>query len=91
MGEKRVLQGHVQSIAAGIEDRDRTNGSNLLPNVNPTFNWVRLAQRIPVRVAIDTVPPGVHLVAGQTATVQVLAAPARPATSSVAAIPVRKQ
>jgi multidrug resistance efflux pump len=47
--------------------------------VNPTFNWVRLAQRIPVRVAIDAVPADLRLVAGQTATVQVLQAQARPA------------
>jgi len=71
MGEETRLRGHVQSIAAGIEDRDRSNGSNLLPNVNPTFNWVRLAQRIPVRIALDDVPPGVQLVSGRTATVSV--------------------
>ncbi|WP_059410563.1 efflux RND transporter periplasmic adaptor subunit [Cupriavidus basilensis] len=71
MGESRVLHGHVQSIAAGIEDRDRTNGSNLLPNVNPTFNWVRLAQRIPVRIVLDEPPPDLRLVAGRTATVSV--------------------
>jgi hypothetical protein len=61
----------------------------MLPNVNPTFNWVRLAQRIPVRIAIDTVPAGVRLVAGQTATVKVLpatqVAAATPAAVSVAA------
>jgi multidrug resistance efflux pump len=73
MGEKRVLHGHVQSIAAGIEDRDRTNGSNLLPNVNPTFNWVRLAQRVPVRIQFDQMPEDVRLVAGRTATVSVKA------------------
>ncbi|MGO4332214.1 efflux RND transporter periplasmic adaptor subunit [Cupriavidus sp. 2TAF22] len=71
MGESRVLHGHVQSIAAGIEDRDRTNGANLLPNVNPTFNWVRLAQRIPVRIVLDEPPPDLRLVAGRTATVSV--------------------
>ena len=71
MGDDARLRGRVQSIAAGIEDRDRSSGANLLPNVNPTFNWVRLAQRIPVRVKIDDVPEGVRLVAGQTATVAV--------------------
>jgi RND family efflux transporter MFP subunit len=64
------LRGHVQSIAAGIEDRERSDG--LLANVNPTFTWVRLAQRIPVRVALDEVPEGTSLVAGRTATVTVL-------------------
>jgi RND family efflux transporter MFP subunit len=72
MGAKADLSGHVESFAEGIADRDRSTGANLLPNVNPTFNWVRLAQRIPVRVAIDAVPADVRLVAGQTATVQVL-------------------
>ncbi|MDF3885719.1 efflux RND transporter periplasmic adaptor subunit [Cupriavidus basilensis] len=71
MGERTLLHGHVQSIAAGIEDRDRSNGSNLLPNVNPTFNWVRLAQRVPVRIVLDDVPAGVRLVSGRTATVSV--------------------
>ncbi|CAM3424319.1 HlyD family secretion protein [Cupriavidus taiwanensis] len=71
MGEPRRLRGHVQSIAAGIEDRDRSAGSNLLPNVNPTFNWVRLAQRVPVRIALEDVPADVRLVSGRTATVAV--------------------
>jgi len=69
MGEPRLLQGHVASIASGIEDRERSPSANLLPNVNPTFSWVRLAQRVPVRVAIDRVPPGIKLVSGRTATV----------------------
>lgn len=72
MGDDRVIAGHVQSIAGGIEDRDRSAGANLLANVNPTFSWVRLAQRIPVRVAIDHVPAGETLVVGRTATVEVL-------------------
>jgi RND family efflux transporter MFP subunit len=72
MGAKVDLSGHVESFAEGIADRDRSTGANLLPNVNPTFNWVRLAQRIPVRVALDAVPADMRLVAGQTATVQVL-------------------
>ncbi|MBB2917349.1 efflux RND transporter periplasmic adaptor subunit [Cupriavidus alkaliphilus] len=71
MGEPRHLRGHVHSIAAGIEDRDRSAGSNLLPNVNPTFNWVRLAQRVPVRIVLEDVPADVRLVSGRTATVAV--------------------
>ncbi|MFM0045847.1 efflux RND transporter periplasmic adaptor subunit [Paraburkholderia sediminicola] len=71
MGEPNILRGHVQSIVAGIEDRDRTQGSNLLPNVNPAFSWVRLAQRIPVRVALDEVPSDFRMIAGRTATVSV--------------------
>lgn len=79
MGTDTPIRGHVESIAGGIEDRDRTEGATLLPNVNPTFSWVRLAQRIPVRIAIDRVPAGVPLVSGRTTTVQVL--PAVAATS----------
>ncbi|SMG60774.1 efflux RND transporter periplasmic adaptor subunit [Paraburkholderia susongensis] len=71
MGEPTPLRGHVQSIVAGIEDRDRTQSANLLPNVNPAFSWVRLAQRIPVRVALDEVPTDFRMIAGRTATVSV--------------------
>src|SRR5471030_2506644 len=71
MGEAKMLHGHVQSIAAAIEDRDRVQGSNLLPNVNPAFSWVRLAQRIPVRIALDEVPADFRMIAGRTATVSV--------------------
>ncbi|WP_186157402.1 efflux RND transporter periplasmic adaptor subunit [Burkholderia gladioli] len=77
MGEPRPLRGHVQSIVAAIEDRDRTQSANLLPNVNPAFSWVRLAQRIPVRVALDEVPDDFRMIAGRTATVAIRAPDAR--------------
>ena len=76
MGSSRALLGKVESVAAGIEDRDRSNGSTLLANVNPTFNWVRLAQRVPVRIALDRTERN-ELVAGATATVEVLGSAAR--------------
>lgn len=69
MGDPRVLSGHVESIAAGISDSERTDTGNLLPNVNATFSWVRLAQRIPVRVRIDHAPADLRLISGRTATV----------------------
>lgn len=72
MGESEPLHGTVHSISAAIEDRDRSSGSNLLPNVNPAFSWVRLAQRIPVRVTLDEVPESIHLIAGRTATVTII-------------------
>jgi multidrug resistance efflux pump len=72
MGDPRLLDGHVESIAAGIEDRERGPSANLLPNVSPTFSWVRLAQRIPVRIVLDQPPPEIRLIAGRTATVTVL-------------------
>jgi multidrug resistance efflux pump len=71
LGSHHTLRGTVESVAAGIEDRDRSNGSTLLANVNPTFNWVRLAQRVPVRIALDRSERD-ELVAGATATVEVL-------------------
>ena len=55
-----------------LEDRDRAEGASLLANVNPTFSWVRLAQRVPVRIRLDPVPDGMSLVAGRSATVEVL-------------------
>jgi multidrug resistance efflux pump len=72
MGGKHMLRGRVESVAAGIEDRDRSAGATLLANVNPTFNWVRLAQRIPVRIALDNATERNELVAGATATVEVV-------------------
>ena len=72
MGDPRQLHGRVDSIAAGINDSERSNTSNLLPSVNPTFTWVRLAQRIPVRIKLERVPPDVLLVSGRTATVTIL-------------------
>ena len=83
MGGARI-DGTVESIAAGIADRDRSTSSNLLPSVNPTFNWVRLAQRIPVRVKLDALPAGTRLVAGATVTVQVVEGAASTPTRNVA-------
>ncbi len=71
MGYDAPIQGHVQSVARAITDRENAIGSDLIANVNPTFSWVRLAQRIPVRIAIDKVPDGVTLSAGMTATIVV--------------------
>ena len=71
IGDARVLSGHVESIAYGIEDQNRSTSGDLLAFVNPTFSWVRLAQRIPVRIKLDNVPPNLLLVAGRTATVSI--------------------
>jgi RND family efflux transporter MFP subunit len=85
MGENRPIRGRVESIAGGIEDRDRSAGQNLLANVNPTFSWVRLAQRVPVRVTIDEVPPGLRLLPGRTATVNIEPAAGTPPALAAAA------
>lgn len=71
MGEARDLHGTVDSIAYGINDSTRSDAGNLLPTVEPTFSWVRLAQRIPVRVRLTKVPPEIRLIAGRTATVTI--------------------
>jgi len=71
LGSKYTLTGHVESIARGISDRDNATGERLLANVNPTFTWVRLAQRIPVRIRIDTVPEGFTVAAGMTCSVKI--------------------
>jgi len=71
MAYQAPLKGHVQSVARAITDRDNATGADLIANVNPTFNWVRLAQRIPVRIAIDDIPKGIALSAGMIATVVV--------------------
>lgn len=64
-----VLRGHVESISRGIYDRDNPESRELVADVNPTFNWVRLAQRVPVRIHLDAVPQGMVLAAGTTCTV----------------------
>ncbi|MFA5495073.1 MAG: HlyD family secretion protein [Porticoccaceae bacterium] len=70
VGEDQPLTGHVEGLSAGIDDRERTTASGtLLANVNPTFSWIRLAQRVPVRIGIDAIPQGVELIAGRTVTV----------------------
>ncbi len=75
MGVSTPLEGHVESIDRAIADREiALNPTFQIVDVNPTFSWVRLAQRIPVRIAIDKVPDGVLLASGMTATVEVLPA-----------------
>lgn len=66
------LQGQVDSIGWGISQSDGSTGYDLLPSVSPTFQWIRLAQRIPVRVHLDEVPEGVALRVGTTASVLVM-------------------
>ncbi|WP_202801781.1 efflux RND transporter periplasmic adaptor subunit [Rhodovulum sp. PH10] len=74
MGFDRPASGHVESIGRGIENSNDAPGPLGLPNVAATFSWVRLAQRIPVRIHIDRVPSGVELAAGMTATVEIVPA-----------------
>jgi multidrug resistance efflux pump len=71
MGYSQVIHGHVGGIARGITVPNAQPDQAGLASVNPIFTWVRLAQRVPVRIHIDKVPDGVLLVAGQTGTVQI--------------------
>lgn len=71
MGFDQPVSGHVESIGRGIDNGNDAPGHLGLPSVEATFSWVRLAQRIPVRIHIDRVPPGVELAAGLTASVAV--------------------
>jgi multidrug resistance efflux pump len=72
MGHPAPLSGHVASIARGITVANAAPGQSGLADVNPIFTWVRLAQRVPVRIELDRVPAGVRLVAGQTASIQII-------------------
>jgi multidrug resistance efflux pump len=78
MGYSEIVRGHVGSISRGINIQNAQGGSQGLQTVNPIFTWVRLAQRIPVRIHIDHVPDGVTLAAGLTATVEVEPRPRPP-------------
>ncbi|HGM7312833.1 TPA: biotin/lipoyl-binding protein [Stenotrophomonas maltophilia] len=71
MGDDHDVRGHVDTIAAGIADDQRSSTHNLLPAVAPTYTWVRLAQRIPVRIRIDDAPPDTRLIVGRTAHVTI--------------------
>lgn len=63
------LDGVVESIGWGIAQQDGTPDADLLPSINPTFDWIRLAQRIPVRIRLTRIPEGVELRVGTTASV----------------------
>ena len=71
MGYSQLVRGHVRGVARGINIPNAQPDQAGLASVNPIFTWVRLAQRVPVRIHIDQVPDGVRLVAGMTATVQI--------------------
>lgn len=65
------LQGHVASIGRAIYDQSVETDSGLVPDVKPNIPWVRLAQRIPVRITFDNLPPDLALVSGTTCTVAI--------------------
>jgi multidrug resistance efflux pump len=71
MGYSAPIMGHIATVTRGISVSNAAASTQGLPNVDPVYTWVRLAQRVPVRIAIDHVPPGVPLVSGLTATVTI--------------------
>lgn len=78
IGYAAPIIGHVSTVTRGLSVSNATAGAQGLPNVDPVYTWVRLAQRVPVRIAIDDVPAGVPLVSGMTATVTVREPTAEP-------------
>jgi multidrug resistance efflux pump len=77
MGYSQIVRGEVAGIARGINVQNAQPDQAGLATVNPIFTWVRLAQRVPVRIRIDHVPEGVQLVAGMTATIELGPRPGR--------------
>jgi multidrug resistance efflux pump len=77
MSYHQIVRGKVSSVARSINVSNAQPNQQGLATVNPIFTWVRLAQRVPVRIRIDQIPTGVRLVGGMTATVQVDARPGR--------------
>ena len=67
----KPVKGTVDSLGWGIAQQDGSTGFELLPNISPTFEWIRLAQRVPVRIVLDPLPEGVELRVGTTASVLV--------------------
>lgn len=66
-----TLQGHVSSIGRAIYDQSVETDSGLVPDIKPNVPWVRLAQRVPVRVELEQLPKDITLVSGTTCTVAI--------------------
>ena len=79
LGFETPISGRIESITGGISAANAASSTQGLPNVDPIFTWVRLAQRIPVRIRIEQVPPDVPLVAGMTCSVSVVGGKRAPA------------
>jgi len=77
MGYRDPIVGRVQTVTRGISVSNATPSTQGLPNVDPVYTWVRLAQRVPVRIKITDVPAGIPLVSGMTATVTIRGVEAR--------------
>jgi RND family efflux transporter MFP subunit len=71
LGYPAPIAGHIATVTRGVSVSNAAASTQGLPNVDPVYTWVRLAQRVPIRIAIDNVPSGVPLVSGLTATVTI--------------------
>jgi multidrug resistance efflux pump len=80
LGYETPLRGTIESVTGGISAANATSSTQGLPNVDPIFTWVRLAQRIPIRIKIDHVPKDIPLIAGMTCSVSVIARKNAPMT-----------
>lgn len=72
MNDNLPLDGEITSIGYGIAKQDGSTGNALLPNVNPNFQWIRLAQRIPVKVHLKNMPQALQLRVGMTASIKII-------------------
>ena len=82
LGYEMPIKGRIESITGGISAANAASSTQGLPNVDPIFTWVRLAQRIPVRIRIDQVPPDVPFIAGMTCSVSVVGGKASSSTEA---------
>ena len=87
----RPLEGRVDSLGWGIAQSDGSTGYNLLPNISATFEWIRLAQRVPVRVHLVDPPGDIPLRVGTTASVMVMTGEAGKTDKPVPALPTALQ
>jgi RND family efflux transporter MFP subunit len=79
LGYEMPIKGRIESITGGISAANAASSTQGLPNVDPIFTWVRLAQRIPVRIRIDQLPQVMPLIAGMTCGVSVIGGKQAPA------------
>ncbi|MGE0970330.1 efflux RND transporter periplasmic adaptor subunit [Klebsiella sp. WOUb02] len=68
---QQKLQGHVSSIGRAIVDQSVESGAGLVADIKPNIPWVRLAQRVPVRIELTGLPPEITLISGTTCTVSI--------------------
>lgn len=83
MGYRDPIVGRIETVTRGISVSNATPSTQGLPNVDPVYTWVRLAQRVPVRIKITDVPAGIPLVSGMTATVTIRGSEARESGSTL--------